>query len=115
MPLRRVAVPALIVAAGLELLKTVGRAFVQRVDPTHQAVPGTVGLLISLNTINPLILYAAALTATSTTGDVTDLSGQAGSRRAARDQSNGTAEPTVVPDTNSAGEDTSDHPPPAQE
>ncbi len=116
MPLRRVVVPALIVAAGLELLKTVGRAFVQRVDanPTYQVVTGTVGLLISLNIINQLILFAAALTATSTTGDVTDLSGQAGSRSAARDQSNGTAGPTAVADTVSAGEDTSDRLPPAR-
>jgi membrane protein len=82
MPLRRVIVPALIVATGLELLKTVGRAFVQNVEanPTYQVVTGTVGLLISLNIINQLVLFAAALTATSTAGDVTDLSGQAGSR-----------------------------------
>jgi membrane protein len=77
MPLRRVVVPAMIIAAGLELLKTVGRAFVENVEanPTYQAVTGTVALLISLNIINQLILFAAALTATSTTGDVTDLSG----------------------------------------
>lgn len=114
MPLRRVVVPALIVAAGLELLKTVGRVFVQRVEanPTYQAVTGTVALLISLNIINQLILFAAALTATSTTGDVTDLSAQTGSRSAARDQNNGRAGPTAVPDADSAGEDTSDHPPP---
>lgn len=76
MPLRRVAVPALIVAAGLELLKTVGRVFVQNVEanPTYQVVAGTVGLLFSLNIINQLILFAAALAATSTAGEVTDLS-----------------------------------------
>jgi membrane protein len=78
MPLRRAIVPALIVAAGLELLKTVGRVFVQSVEanPTYQVVTGTVGLLISLSIINQLVLFAAALTATSTIGDVTDLSGR---------------------------------------
>lgn len=81
MPLRRVIVPALLVAAGLELLKTVGRIYVQRVEanPTYQVVAGTVGLLISLSIINQLILFAAALAATSTTGDVTDLSAPDGS------------------------------------
>jgi membrane protein len=76
MPLRRVVGPALLVAAGLELLKTVGRIYVQQVEanPTYQVVAGTVGLLVSLNIVNQLILFAAALTATSTTGDVTDLS-----------------------------------------
>jgi membrane protein len=71
-------------------------------------------LLISLNIINQLILFAAALTATSTTGDVTDLSGQAGSRSAARDPGNGTAEPAALPGTVSAGEDTGDRLPPAR-
>ncbi|WIM97314.1 YhjD/YihY/BrkB family envelope integrity protein [Actinoplanes oblitus] len=81
MPLRRVVVPALIVALGLELLKTVGRVFVQHVEanPTYQVVAGTVGLLFSLNIINQLIMFAAALAATSSAGDVTDLSARASS------------------------------------
>lgn len=116
MPLRRVVVPALIVAAGLELLKTVGRVFVQRVEanPTYQVVTGTVGLLISLNIINQLVLFAAALTATSTSGAVTDLSAQAGSPSTTGDQNNGQAEPTVVSDASSAGDHASDHLPPAR-
>lgn len=75
MPLRRVIGPALVVAAGLELLKTLGRVYVQGVEanPTYQVIAGTVGLLVSLNIVNQLLLFAAALTATSTTGDVTDL------------------------------------------
>ncbi|GAA2672836.1 trehalose-binding protein [Actinoplanes palleronii] len=78
MPLRRVAVPALIVAGGLELLKTVGHVFVQHVEanPTYQVVAGTVGLLFSLNIINQVVLFATALAATSTTGEVRDLSGR---------------------------------------
>jgi membrane protein len=76
MPLRRVFVPALLVALGLELLKTAGRVLVQNVEanPTYQVVAGTVGLLFSLNIINQLILFATALAATSGTGEVTDLS-----------------------------------------
>ena len=108
MPLRRVVVPALIVAAGLELLKTVGRVFVQHVEanPTYQVVAGTVGLLVSLNIINQLVLFAAALTATSTTGAVTDLSGQARSPGTAGDQSHGRTEPIVVSDGSPAAEHT---------
>ena len=75
MPLRRVLGPALLVAAGLELLKTVGRLYVQRTEanPTYQVVAGAVGLLVFLNVVNHLILFAAALTATGTAGEVTDL------------------------------------------
>ena len=97
MPLRRVVLPALVVAAGLELLKTVGRVYVQRIEanPTYQVVAGTVGLLVSLNVVNQLILFAAALTATSTTGAVTDLAGRAGSRRLSGDQDTSTAKMSV--------------------
>jgi len=43
MPLRRVLGPALLIAVGLELLKTVGRLYVQHTEanPTHQVVTGT--------------------------------------------------------------------------
>ena len=99
-PLRRVLVPALIVAAGLQLLKTVGGAFLRHAEanPAYQAVAGTVGLLISLNVINQLVLFAAALTATGTTGDVTDLSAQPGSPGALGDQHDGMAERAVGAD-----------------
>jgi membrane protein len=75
MPLRRVLGPALLVAAGLELLKSVGQLYVHRIEanPTYQVVAGAVGLLVFLNVVNHLILFAAALTATGTTGRVTDL------------------------------------------
>jgi membrane protein len=61
MPLRRVLGPALLVAIGLELLKTIGRVYVQhtQTNPTYQMVAGTVGLLVFLNVINQLILFAA--------------------------------------------------------
>jgi membrane protein len=75
MPLRRVLGPALLVAVGLELLKTVGALYVQRAEanPTYQVVAGAVGLLVFLNVLNQLILFAASLTATSTVGRVADL------------------------------------------
>lgn len=114
MLLRRVIVPALIVAGGLELLKTVGRVFVQNVqaNPTYQVVTGTVGLLISLSIINQLVLFAAALTATSTTGNVTDLSGQARSPDTSRDQNEGGTGSRAVSNTNPADGGTCDHLPP---
>jgi membrane protein len=36
-------------------------------------VAGAVGLLVFLNVVNQLVLFAAALTATGTAGEVTDL------------------------------------------
>jgi membrane protein len=74
MPLRRVLGPALFVAAGLELLRTVGQLYVQRIEAnaTYLVVAGAVGLLVFLNVVNQLILFAATLTATSTSGQVTD-------------------------------------------
>ena len=109
MPLRRVVLPALIVAAGLELLKTVGRVYVQRIEanPTYQVVAGTVGLLVSLNVVNQLILFAAALTATSTTGAVTDLAVRADRPTLSGGQDTSSAT-TVVSDAGPTGEQTSD-------
>jgi membrane protein len=78
MPLRRVLGPALLVAVGLELLKTLGRLYVQRTEanPTYQLVAGSVGLLVFLNAVNQMVLFAAALTATSTTGRPADLAAE---------------------------------------
>lgn len=75
MPLRRVMAAALLVAVGLELLKTLGRLYVQRTEdnPTYHLVAGSVGLLVFLNAVNQLVLFAAALTATSTAGRPADL------------------------------------------
>lgn len=75
MRLRRVLGPALFVAAGLEILKTIGRVYVQRTqaNPAYQVVTAAVAVLVFLSLLNQLILFAAALTATSTRGTVTDL------------------------------------------
>ncbi len=85
MPVRRVLGPALLVALGLELLKTLGRLYVQHTEanPTYQVVAGAVGLLVFLNVVNQLVLFAAALTATSHIGQVSDLANRA--TRTARD------------------------------
>jgi membrane protein len=109
-PPRRVVLPALLVAVGLELLKTVGGFYVQRTEanPTYQVVAGIVGLLVFLNVVNQLILFAAALTATSTTGDVTDLAVRPRSPWSSGDQDTGPAEPTTGSDTSPVHEQTRD-------
>jgi membrane protein len=67
--------PALFVAAGLEILKTIGRVYLRRAEanPAYQVVTVAVAVLIFLSLLNQFILFAAALTATSTRGTVTDL------------------------------------------
>ncbi|MGH3714340.1 MAG: YhjD/YihY/BrkB family envelope integrity protein [Micromonosporaceae bacterium] len=66
LPLRRLWRPALLIAAGLELLKTVGRLYFSSsmANPAYQAVASAVGLLLFLYLLNQVILFAAALTAT---------------------------------------------------
>lgn len=75
MPLHRVLPPALLITAGLELLTSLGRLLVARAEtnPAFQLVAGAAGLLVFLLIINQLILFGAALTATSGVGQVTDL------------------------------------------
>lgn len=75
MPPRRLVPAALLVAVGLEALKTVGRLYIERTmhNPAYQVVGGAVGLLVFLNLFNQLLLYAAALTATNPNGTVVDL------------------------------------------
>lgn len=75
MALRRVLLPAVLIAAGAWALTTVGRLVVDRAEsnPAFQVVAGAAGLLVFLLVLNQLILFAAALTATSGTGRVTDV------------------------------------------
>jgi len=75
MRVRRVLGPALLVAAGLEVLKTVGRFYVRRTEanPAYQVVTSAVAVLVFLSLLNQFVLFAAALTATSTRGPVNDL------------------------------------------
>jgi len=78
MPWRRLLGPAVLVAFGLELLKTLGRLYVQHTEanPAYQLVTGSVGLLVFLNAINQMVLFAAALTATSNAGHPSDLAAE---------------------------------------
>ncbi|MFG1992425.1 YihY/virulence factor BrkB family protein [Actinoplanes sp. NPDC048988] len=82
-PWRRLLGPALLTALGLELLKTLGRLYVQHTEanPAYRLVAGSVGLLVFLNAINQMVLFAAALTATSATGSSSDPAGSDGDAR----------------------------------
>ncbi|GAA4908622.1 YhjD/YihY/BrkB family envelope integrity protein [Stackebrandtia albiflava] len=75
LPLKRVLPPALWVALGLELLKTLGTLYIVRVESraAYQAVGTAVGLLIFLYVFNQMLLFAASWTATSSRGNVLDL------------------------------------------
>ncbi|BCB80023.1 inner membrane protein YhjD [Phytohabitans flavus] len=75
MPLRRLYPSMLLVAVGITVLNTAGREYVIRVDrnPAYTVVTGAVGLLLYLYLLNQLLLLAAALAATGSYGEVTDL------------------------------------------
>ena len=75
MPWRRLLGPAVLVGVAFELLKTLGRLYVHATEanPVYRLVAGSVGLLVFLNAINQILLFAAALTATSKAGTSADL------------------------------------------
>lgn len=75
LPLKRVLAPALSVAIGLELLKTLGSIYIKSASsrPAYQAVGTAVGLLIFLYLFNQMLLFASAWTATSERGKAIDL------------------------------------------
>ncbi|HZE38958.1 MAG TPA: YhjD/YihY/BrkB family envelope integrity protein [Stackebrandtia sp.] len=75
LPLKRLLLPSLSVAIGLELLKTVGRLYINSAAdrPAYQAVGTAVGLLIFLYLFNQMLLFASAWTATSQRGEAIDL------------------------------------------
>jgi uncharacterized BrkB/YihY/UPF0761 family membrane protein len=54
--------------ARLGMVKTLGRLYVQHTEanPAYRLVAGSVGLLVFLNAINQMVLFAGALAATST-------------------------------------------------
>jgi membrane protein len=74
---RRLVVPTLVVAIGIQLLNTVGRLFIARSEgrPVYAVVAGAVGLLVYLYVLNQVILFGAAIAATSTAGKAVDLGG----------------------------------------
>lgn len=75
MPVRRLYPSVLVVAVGITVLNTAGREYVIRIDrnPAYTVVTGAVGLLLYLYLLNQMLLFGAALAATSTHGEVTDL------------------------------------------
>jgi Predicted membrane protein len=90
MPLRRLIPSTLLVAVGLSALSTVGRLYIDfsARRPAYQLVGGTVALLLFLYLFNQLLLYGAALAATSKHGTVVDLA--AGSPPSDDEDSDGT-------------------------
>jgi membrane protein len=75
LPLRRLVVPTLLVATGLTLLTTIGQVIFTRTkeNPAYAVASSFVGLLAFLYVFNQLILFGAALAATSEHGRVLDL------------------------------------------
>lgn len=67
--------PALGIAAGIQLLNTVGRLAIERTQgrPAFAAVAGDVGLLVYLYVLNQVILIGAAFAATAQRGTAFDL------------------------------------------
>jgi membrane protein len=74
-PLRRIGPSLLLLALGTTLLTTIGRYYIARTEnnPAYTLVAGTVGALLFLFLFGQLVLFSAALAATSTHGTVVDL------------------------------------------
>jgi membrane protein len=74
-PMRRLLPSALLIVLGLGVLKTAGRWYVNRMthNPAYQVATGAIGLLIFMYLFNQVTLFATALAATSTKGEVRDL------------------------------------------
>jgi membrane protein len=75
MPMRRLFPSALLIAVGLLALKTLGRWYIARTqhNPAYQVFAGAVGLLVLTYLFSQIVLFAAALAATSEFGKVRDL------------------------------------------
>jgi len=75
MPLRRLVPSTVLIALGLTALSTVGRLYIDFTArrPAYQLVGGTVALLLFLYLFNQMLLFGAALAATSTRGKVVDM------------------------------------------
>ncbi|WP_203987986.1 YihY/virulence factor BrkB family protein [Virgisporangium aurantiacum] len=79
MPFRRLIRPALLVVVGLGVLKVIGRWFITRTqhNPAYEnftAAAAAVGLLLFMYFFHQIVLFAAALAATSNRGVVYDMS-----------------------------------------
>jgi membrane protein len=96
-PWQRLLPSALLIVAGLTLLKTAGRWYVDRTthNPAYQVAAGAIGLLVFMYLFNQVILFASAFAATGTHGRVIDLAG------GPRPEENPDAEVPPVPVTKS--------------
>jgi membrane protein len=90
MSLARLVPSTLVVAVGLSILSTLGRLYIDWTSrrPAYQIVGGTVALLLFLYLFNQLLLYGAALAATSRWGTVRDLADGSGDVGETGDQDN---------------------------
>jgi len=72
MPFGRLVMPMLVGAVAFELLKTFSAAFLRLTitNPAYTVVGSAAGLLVFINLLNQLLLFCAALTATSEKGEV---------------------------------------------
>lgn len=72
---RRILGPIVLVGVGLTLLNTVGRIYVSHTEnnPAYKLAGAAVGLLLFLDLFSQVLLFGAALGATSKRGPVTDL------------------------------------------
>jgi membrane protein len=75
MPLRRLLPSALFIVIGLLGLKTLGRLYISRTqhNPAYQVFASAIGLLVFMYLFSQIVLFAAALAATSPRGRVRDL------------------------------------------
>jgi membrane protein len=75
MPLRRLVPSALLIVVGLLVLKTLGRLYISHTqhNPAYQVFASAVGLLVFMYLFSQIVLFAAALAATSSHGTVRDL------------------------------------------
>jgi membrane protein len=78
LPVRRLAPAVLFVATGITVLNTLGQEVIDRAreNPAFTVVTGAVGLLLYLYLFNQLLLFGAALIATSPHGKVRDLAAE---------------------------------------
>jgi membrane protein len=87
MSLRRLVPSAVLIAVGLLMLKTAGRWYIGRTqhNPAYQVFAGAIGLLVFMYLFSQLVLFAAALAATSEHGKVVDLAAGGENGAAERD------------------------------
>ena len=102
---RRLLPPALLVAFGVSLLTTVGQVIVRRTEhnPAYQFASSVVGLLLFLYLFSQLLLFGAAIAATSRYGRVVDLAAGPPAPRPPEPAADPAAHPGVRPPKDPGG------------